>query len=102
MPGGPGLLAEWPASQQEGQGDDREHDHDRREDQCQPESNQMRLANPCRSVSVRVLVPVHLATFPKRDEIIPSYAYRDDCACREKQRTYRHVDGNHWRVYVPC
>jgi len=60
---GPVLLAERPASQEEGQGEGGEDYHDRREDQCQPESNQVRLVNPRRSVSVHVLVSVHLATF---------------------------------------
>ena len=60
---GPVLLLQRPAGQEERQSDGSEEHHDRRDDHCQPESNQVRLANPRRSVSVRVLVSVHLATF---------------------------------------
>ncbi len=57
------MLPQRPTGQKEGQGEGGEDDHDRREDQCQPESNQVRLANPSRSVSVHVLVSVHLPAF---------------------------------------
>ncbi len=57
------VLPQLPAGQEERQSESREDDHDRREDQCQQQSNQVRLVNPRKSVSVRVFVPVHLATF---------------------------------------
>ena len=57
------LLLQRPTSQKDGQSEGGEDHHGSRNSQCQPESNQVRLANPRKSVSVRVFVPVHLATF---------------------------------------
>jgi hypothetical protein len=60
---GPVLLAQRPASQEEGQGEGGEGHHDRRDKQCQQVDNQVRLANPRASVSVSVLVSVHKPAF---------------------------------------
>ncbi len=60
---GPLLLAQRPASQEDGKGEGGEDHHDRRDDQCQQEGNLARLANPRALVSVSVLVSVRLATF---------------------------------------
>ena len=64
--GGPGLLAQRPASQEDGKGEGGEDHHGSRDNPCQPEGNLVRLANP------RVLVSVHLPVFllDKRVETI--------------------------------
>jgi len=68
------LLPQRPAGQEERQSDGSEEHHDRRDDQCQQESNMVRLVNSRASVSVSVLVSVHVPAFllDKREETIPS------------------------------
>ena len=66
---GPVLLAQRPASQEDGKGEGGEDHHDRRDDQCQQEGNLVRLMNPRALVTVGVLVSVHVpASLPDRHE----------------------------------
>jgi hypothetical protein len=54
------VLPQRPAGQKEGQGEGGEGHHDRRDNQCQQHGRLVRLVNPLASVSVRVLVSIHV------------------------------------------